>query len=315
MNKYILPLLLLVSFASTSLHSAIILLHGSLGANSRWYRPGGGFHDALAAEAKQYEQEITPFAWSGSISAKGIITAAHDLATKVLGIDDGKELILIGHSNGGNVISYMTTLLNAAQETAERGDTNLNELYEPFEELLQTKGFEPRNYVNSVISKKITAAYADLSAQAKKHIRRSTKPDGTHDTKPLITRIFMLGTPINTDRFYINMNVVQEVINLHSDADRIQTFVGDAKLPDEHHSVANLHVILSHDGKKYPPCHQRIHHEIVGKWLLHLPEKLAHDQMDDKAIRLLSGEVILSEEEAHYEPHQILLATASSTSE
>jgi hypothetical protein len=271
---------------TTPLAADIFILHGSFGSESRWYRPGGEFYQAVATEGATLGHSVSPFLWSGGITAQSIIEAAGTLVKRILELPPTSQIILFAHSNGGNVCAYASMLLGELYRNLDPKEQSLNILKKPFEEKKLTKN---RNFIYEVepkLDKLIDATFSDLQKTVDlKHYLRRTLPDYP------IQLICLMGTPINIDRFDINMQVVKQVINLYSPADFIQALVGKQLLP-EHERRANIQTKIYHSkNAKGPtdPCHKHIRNPVIGKWLLHLPTIIADKE---NATRLASGTTI-----------------------
>jgi len=247
----------------TSATSTIFLLHGSLGTHSNWYQKEGTFYKKLAQKAQEQKHTVQSFSWSGSISDVGIVKASHHLLERLLQTEPSEELILIGHSNGGNVIAYATTLL-AAVLASDQNEATFKSLYAPFSKVINTTRNELVAYVPSSICTLINKACTDLRTQY-----LTTRPI-RGPLVPFFKSIYLLGTPINTDRFLIDMSTVGHVYNLYSLNDTIQQMFGSATLPP-HDRVINLAVFIDEKNMLSAPTHTQLHHPFIGQWLLDLP--------------------------------------------
>jgi len=148
-------------------------------------------------------------------------------------------------------------------------------LKKPFEEKKITKNrafiYETPPALDSLID--ATFAHLQNTIDLKHYLRRSL-PDYP------IQLMCLMGTPIDTARFDINMNIVKQAINLYSPADFIQAIVGKQLLP-EHERRANLQTKIHHQAcstNPIDPCHKHIRNPIIGKWLLHLPKIIAEKE-------------------------------------
>ena len=155
--------------------------------------------------------------------------------------------------------------------------------------VLEGQNAKNRNFIYEVeprLDKLIDTTFSELQKTIDlKHYLRRTLPDYP------IQLICLMGTPINSERFDVNMHIVKQVINLYSPADFIQALVGKQLLPP-HERRANIQTKIHRDTttpEPIDPCHKHIRNPIIGKWLLHLPAIIA-DKED--ATRLASGTTI-----------------------
>ena len=246
------------------------LVHGSFAKNSSWYRSGGAFYHQIES---QYSGSIRSFSWSGSPLQSDIIEASYDLAKEILECPIGEPATLIGHSNGGNVIAYATSLIYFAITPESENDEIKQRLLKLVDEIIDDENIlrSQQDLTDAVeytqIKTIIRDAYIDLYQLGQARMKRSNEY--------LIKDIYMMGTPIHKHTFTVNMNVAEKVFNLYSEADYVQILVGD-RIITPHPRVTNLHTQLVTDtGKVIRPCHHTIHHEIIAQWLLHLPTVVA----------------------------------------
>lgn len=120
----------------------VILVHGSFSGHSSWWRPGGSFFEPLQKHAQELGHAVVPFMWSGQPDSDHIHLAAERLAALIksyayvlesnskadvnrflecfarqkVSRDAGhQEIMLIGHSHGGNVINVASQKLKEQQ--------------------------------------------------------------------------------------------------------------------------------------------------------------------------------------------------------
>lgn len=86
----------------------VILVHGSFANEEDWWRPGGQFHDTLAQRVSAKKQRLLPFRWQsgwhGGFVGKSIEVAGTRLAKVMKPFLFKEPIVLIGHSNGVNVV-------------------------------------------------------------------------------------------------------------------------------------------------------------------------------------------------------------------
>lgn len=271
------------------------ILHGSFAANSRWPCPGGKFFEEVKKRACTVGGNVHPIQWSGGITPQCIIQAASDLVTTFF---TSNFTIFFAHSNGGNVLAYFSMLLDALYKAQEderiRGIEQVHipeSIRAPFFEKVITRNRVTASQIPPKIDQLITDTFLHLRTVMKEcHPRRSLSD------YPVKLMCFM-GTPINTKRFDVKMNVVAQVINLYSVKDHIQTVVGDQTLP-AHERRANVRARIQQSGNgqlPYDPCHKNIRHHLIGKWLLDLPSLLS-EQNNAAPYNLKSGAVVFYED-------------------
>ncbi|HEV2916507.1 MAG TPA: alpha/beta hydrolase [Candidatus Babeliales bacterium] len=88
---------------SPIIHTIFILIHGTWGADSSWYKPDGDFFEALNAKCTVQHAMVIPFRWSGYNNDVARKQAAQDLAALVKRYDAATRICMVGHSHGGNV--------------------------------------------------------------------------------------------------------------------------------------------------------------------------------------------------------------------
>lgn len=276
LRAFIASALLALSGTLSLLADHIIIVHGSFSSESRWFRPGGAFYEALKKSAEAEQSTITPFIWSGGVSPQSIIEGAGALAELIISLPPHIPLKICAHSNGGNVTAYATMLLAALYQTQSSSTTVLHEdipetLKKPFLEKKLTKN---RTYINDIkphVEQSLQSTFTHLKTLFSQGTRlRRALPD-----YPIHTACFM-GTPINTTAFDIDMSVVYHAINLYSLGDIIQPLVGKQTLPP-HERRSNLQALLHHNKEEEAknPCHKNIRHAYIGQWLLALETIIA----------------------------------------
>lgn len=80
-----------------------IIVHGTWGANTTWYVPGGDFFDILEKNAYSINAHVVPFRWSGSNSPGERKKAAHSLAKLIETYPQNTCIYVVAHSHGGTV--------------------------------------------------------------------------------------------------------------------------------------------------------------------------------------------------------------------
>jgi hypothetical protein len=90
-------------------------------------------------------------------------------------------------------------------------------------------------------------------------------------TKKIHT-LYTLGAPIDTDMYSPHMTHIEKIYNFYSLNDEIQTCYGWKRIFNEHPRIYNIHTFIQNK----EPSHQEMHDPIIGKWILHIPQKLHH---------------------------------------
>jgi len=257
----------------------IALVHGSFSCHSKWCKPGGTPFETLKKAASHKGYTLKPFVWSGGVSSFDIIEAAEDLVASLLSAPANRQFILIGHSNGGNVIAYATMLLSELYypqiELLSEDETIVivpESLKKPFLRDEKKKALLP-SHTSEALQEKIAGTLVRLRAQQAQCTNRHRSP-----LCYPIDLVCIMGTPINTNRFSIDMRVTKQAVSLFSPNDFVQILVGKQLLPP-HERRANIRARLALDGEAgtliIDPCHKNIRHPIITSWLLDLPHILA----------------------------------------
>ncbi|MEO0400445.1 MAG: alpha/beta fold hydrolase [Pseudomonadota bacterium] len=87
-----------------------ILVHGTNdGANTlegdRWWQRNSEFY-AMLSQRLGSGDTITPFQWSGNNSDRDRSRAGVELRRQIKALSDQKEIVVIAHSHGGNIVRY-----------------------------------------------------------------------------------------------------------------------------------------------------------------------------------------------------------------
>jgi len=307
-----------------TLYPLICISHGSFGSESSWFRPGGLFYEAIKKQALENNESVTPWIWSGGVSEQNIIEAAGTLVEYILQLPPQTPISFIAHSNGGNVCAYATmmlaTLYASPQQTtpfeihahaiAESENNHTTAHEELTQDHLQTTtdGSETDiippllrfPFLHKKLTKHRTYRY-EMHPQTEETLKKTfTKLRTTIQTSLRLHRapnsypislLCCMGTPINSNKFDVDMRVVRQALNIYSSADFVQSLVGGRLLPD-HERRANIQARI-HDLSLHPhaidPCHKKVHHVTIGKWILKLPQLLADATENAAPYQLRSG--------------------------
>ncbi len=94
--------------------------------------------------------------------------------------------------------------------------------------------------------------------------------------KHSIHALYTLGTPIDMEESFPDMDVIANVYNLFSRSDMVQSVFGTfGREFTEHRRIANLRITI--DGKA--PGHSDLHHPVIARWIPYIPEDLAKRQV------------------------------------
>ncbi|MBX9830530.1 alpha/beta fold hydrolase [Candidatus Babeliales bacterium] len=257
--------LLIFFFLSFSpLKSVVILVHGSFASQETWHKPEGDFFSELEKQAHMLNHKTISFCWPGMPTTAAIVASGQTLAKLMLSYPPTEQIIVIGHSHGGNVINIASQLLNTATTNAFDADFLLSLTH-------TTRKYEP--------------ALFELFCKALPQIKtlfylyqqqwRSIPTFAIHAA-------YFLGTPIDAQTFMPNMKVIKHVYNLYSHGDLIQPVLGffQRALPT-HERIANLSVTIKNTGiiPSDQPSHAQLHHPLVARWLLCIPHELGQQKV------------------------------------
>ena len=313
--KKVITFFLLLTFFSQTLCAVVILVHGTFALHANWCSPGGDFYEELEKQAREINQKIVPFLWSGALGSSAKIRAGHALSKLILSYPDNEEIILIGHSHGGNVINVASQLLNEA-EHEERGSI-ITTVYEsllwtiPFfrqaatdleEHELQEEEAEKKtifaeseeceseeriiknqNYTiveeyrpeSEEVSESENKEEVEMYKNAIESLRNDFQLTRTTSKTYLIKKVFFLGTPVAPKLFSPEMSIIEELYNLYSTSDGIQSVLGlYGTIYEEQERIKNIKVKFKrkNKNKEYSPGHSQLHNPMVATWLLSVPD-------------------------------------------
>jgi hypothetical protein len=235
-----------IIFALSSAQPVVILVHGSFASAAAWSRPGGDFFEALEKQALTLNHKLINFCWSSMPLESEIKKAGESLAKLIASYPAQEEIILIGHSHGGNVILAASSHLTKQEPSTV------------FEFDKQVGIFVPKPLEDNL-----------MHTFSLMHTTKTITP--RH-----ISKVFLLGTPIDTTKFTPDMTVIKNLILFYSDGDRIQSVLGafNKTLPP-HPGRINLKVeIPPLDQRGMAPTHSELHDTSIAHWILYIPEKM-----------------------------------------
>ena len=244
-------LLFFLILTTNNLYSIVILVHGSFASQSEWHKPSGSFYETLKKSAQALNKKTVSFTWSGRPTYKKISLAGKNLAELIKSYPINEEIILIGHSHGGNVIAHATQCLEKKDQKEEKAPViSFASLYQKPTELICS-----------------SPLYS-----LKKYLFRKQLF--------VISKIYLLGTPIDPHIYPINFDYVQQLYNFYSSGDLIQSVAGyytkEYPVKYAQNRITNLQITLEKSGyfASEHPTHIQLHHEEIAKWLLFIPEQL-----------------------------------------
>jgi len=271
--KFVISFLLLFS---TSSMPVVILIHGSFASQSNWCRPHGNFYQELEKQANQLNQRLVSFSWPGTPTYDELSLAAESLIKLLLSYPTNEQIILIGHSHGGNIINLASQFL-----------------YDPIEDLLeQATGANLSTYLQQAthnlqqasFNSSITNAYNVSALSKPEHDLTYTtrRKSQTIKKKYFIDRVYLLGTPVDISRYNPCMKTIHELYNFYSQGDHIQPVLGlYQRTYPTHERIANLSITIKNIGflQSNQPSHTTLHHPIIAQWLLAIPSKLKEEKL------------------------------------
>lgn len=261
-------------FCTSPKQGIVILVHGSFATNTQWHQPEGEFYETLKNSAQLLDKKLISFLWSGDPKVKSIQKAGKLLAEVIKSYLPNNEIIIIGHSHGGNVIAQASELLSPL----------------PTEKTLSTI---PHIIQSSTIPNLAPAL--------------SWTPTGRcniiyHSSYP-INKVYLLGTPINQATHKLNMDVIGSVYNFYSHGDFIQSVAGTHnKTHPQHTRISNICITIKNSGllNSGKPTHSEMHHNLLARWLLFIPEELQRYKLGNFETFMQGQDILL-----HFEHREL----------
>jgi len=266
---------LILFFSCSKLFSVIILIHGTFSLKENWYQPNGKFFQELQKQATILNKKIVPFCWTGENNNTARIDAAKNLIQLILSYPETEEIILIGHSHGGNIINIASKLLHNLKTTALTCDS---------ENIFSSQ--ELANLINSsyerIYGQKLnlqTLVNIECLLNTKKEKSLNSKPTiKTNQKEFLIDQVYLLATPVNKENLP-DMSIIKNLYNFYSNGDLIQKVFGFYKRKISLNTrVTNLEIKFTNNqstlNAEQKPGHSELHDPIIAQWLLKIPDKL-----------------------------------------
>ncbi|MBY0352973.1 alpha/beta fold hydrolase [Candidatus Babeliales bacterium] len=246
------------------LNSIVILVHGSFANQETWHQPEGDFFDELEKQARTLHHKTISFCWPGMPTTATIVASGQTLAKLILSYPPTEQIIVIGHSHGGNVISIASQLLSTAATNTFDADFLLS--LTP-----TTRKHEPT----------IFELFCKALPQIKK-LFHLYQQQWRNISTFAIQAAYFLGTPIDAQAFMPSMNAIEYVYNFYSQGDIIQPVLGffQRTLPT-HERITNLSITIKNTGilPSDQPSHSQLHLPIVARWLLSIPHQLKQQKI------------------------------------
>lgn len=109
--RLIIVILIVYAAPSMCASSVFIVIHGTWGAESNWYMPGGDFFDTLERTVCTKDSAVVPFSWTGGAGHESRLRAAHNLVKLIKTYNSDVALYIVAHSHGGNVATLASQFL------------------------------------------------------------------------------------------------------------------------------------------------------------------------------------------------------------
>jgi hypothetical protein len=286
-------LLLVLSFSS--INPVVILIHGSFAKQNKWHKSEGDFRVELEKQASRLGENLIDFSWSGFPTYQKISQAAVDLCKVIIDYMQKEKIIIIGHSNGGNVANIASQILHdpieeiikkysniTIEEMLSVSESIINEKHSNRTEPRSTR-FDQTEYFNMKVKQLLEYQIKIKEIKNLLEIKSRSIPDNSNKSTWKINKLYLLGTPVDTSKYMPQMHVVKHVLNLYSKGDWIQTVLGFFKRTYPKHSrIANLEVSIKENetnssSKSKKPSHAQMHHKLIARWILSIPEELKNE--------------------------------------
>lgn len=272
----------------THISAVVIVVHGSFASTTSWAQPHGVFFKELEHQAQQLGHHVVTFCWSGIPTDQEIIKGGTMLAQLITSYSATEKIITVGHSHGGNVINIASQLLyklNQQQQPLMLTQINPIVLEYPIfvteatQHLLTTT--KKNTFAQNIAMNK--QEFQSLFNQALFELKDWFSKFLTRDkTISSIEFSYLLGTPVDMAKYSPNMSVIKKMILFYSDGDWVQPVLGMfQRMYPPHECRANVKVTLHGSGNHgalnscdTAPSHTNLHHPLIGKWLLCIPEIL-----------------------------------------
>ena len=285
----------------------VILIPGSFSQKAQWHKPNGDFYKELDKQSSSLKKKLTTFKWSCIPIYHEISKAAVNLCELLLSYPDDTQITIITHSHGGNIVNVASQILydpiekivekyssitveKILQEaTSKLNHTTQNQNNKPTisgkTDIHPPDGYNFSLTPTTEIRNINTLKYWIKVLKIKKLLEKKEKLRNKSNSKNkrfLINKHYQLGTPVDTKHYMPQMHVIKNLFNIYSNADIIQPVIGlfKRKYP-EHKRIVNLSIFIEQTGwtQQDTPTHTQIHHPLLAKWILSIPENLGQDKV------------------------------------
>ena len=99
-----------------------------------------------------------------------------------------------------------------------------------------------------------------------------------------IDKVYLLGTPIDIKNYKPNMDRIKELYNLYSQGDLIQQVFGIYRRLVPLEKAVNLKIEIENRGIQNNPLHYQLHHSMLAKTILSIPECFNNFSSDNNGI-------------------------------
>jgi hypothetical protein len=263
-------IILFSCFILTSANPVVILVHGTFAKEEDWYRPGGDFYKELEKRAFLKKHHLVSFMWSGRLNDKARVKGAESLAKLIVSYPKEEEVILVGHSHGGNVINFASKLLFDPFENIDADEKEiLDFLDEHFSSLDLIESYAQ---TRSFVSVKERAINAWLAIRKTKTVLNSVRffwnKKEKKNKKYKIDEAYLLATPVDTVTYAPDMEVIKNVYNLFSFGDKIQRIGRMYKrFYPKQDRLFNIRLKIREFGN---PSHEQMHNPVIAKHLFEI---------------------------------------------
>jgi|SaaInlLV_10m_DNA_2_1039722.scaffolds.fasta_scaffold00331_13 hypothetical protein len=294
MKKTCVIIFLLSIFISA--HPVVVLVHGTLAQERKWYRPGGKFYDELEKQALKQKQVLVSFTWSGKLGEKARINGAKSLAKLIISYPKEEKIILVGHSHGGNVINFASKLLFDPFENIDAKEKDildfLDKHFSSLDNAITLSGARGRiNMKKQAIDTWLSIRKTKLALEEGSFAVKKKKKG--KEKKYKIDEAYLLATPVDTIYYAPNMEVIGCVYNIFSLGDMLQPVGGIYKrMYPEQDRLWNIRLKIS---ESRDPTHMQMHHPIIAEHLFEIRDFYALPETVEKEINLIFPELMEEE--------------------
>jgi hypothetical protein len=290
---------ILFSFAIfVSASPVVILVHGTLAQEMKWYRPGGKFYKELEKQALKQKQVLVPFRWSGRLGERARINSAESLAKLIISYPKDEKIILIGHSHGGNVINFASKLLFDPFENIDASEKDISDFldkhFSSLDNAIVLSGTKSKiNMKKQAIDTWLSIRKIKLALKEKESFLEKKKVrlwGKKKEKKYQIDEVYLLATPVETIYYAPNMEVIGSLYNIFSLGDVVQPVGGLYKrMYSEQDRLWNIRLKIKEHRN---PTHMQMHHSIIAKHLFEVRDLYTLPEKSSKETTLVLSELM-----------------------